>query len=288
LLPLYSPFLPVKRVQEIRVAMGSSDNSTIHNKAGITPSSISSPDWLRFCPACVENDRRQFQECYWHRLHQVPGVEVCPVHNVFLSDSSARSRNRVNSSLYVSAESVMQPAVLRPFCRHEPDHQALLQIATDAEWLLNIGSSVPSFSSLHHRYQSLLAKSGYLTKDGKVSLKRVMPALRNKYSNGLLEAVQCDFDENKGFNWPSLIVKRITKSKTDPPIRHLLFIQLLGTTVEAFFCRPLKRILPEKTPKFASPQDQKPFGEGPWPCLNTVCKQYRKLKIKSCIVTSSQ
>src|SRR5205085_11734093 len=35
LLPLYSPFLPVKRVQEIRVAMGSSDNSTIHNKAGI-------------------------------------------------------------------------------------------------------------------------------------------------------------------------------------------------------------------------------------------------------------
>lgn len=99
LLPLYRPFLPAERVEQIRVAMGSSSGSTIHNKAGIIQSTINLPDWLRYCPACVEDDRKQFGECYWHRLHQVPGVEVCPLHNVFLENSTVRARNRVNSSV---------------------------------------------------------------------------------------------------------------------------------------------------------------------------------------------
>lgn len=48
------------------------------------------------------------------------------------------------------------------------------------------------------------------------------------------------------------------------PLRHLLLMQFLGCTAEAFFCLPL----PEK-----------PFGDGPWPCLNPASDHYGTLQI---------
>jgi hypothetical protein len=130
----------------------------------------------------------------------------------------------------------------------------------------------------------LLADNGFVRKDGNASLKHLVPAIRSKYSKGLLEVVQCGLDENKHFNWPFLLLPHITHGNTDPPIRHLLFFQLLGSSAEAFFCRPLKQTRSKKTSKVANRQNQKPFGTGPWSCLNPVCKEYRKLKIKTCTI----
>lgn len=83
LLPFFSPFLEPERVTFLRE--GSRENNVTH--LGITTSSIRLPDWFRFCPLCAKEDRKQFGESYWHRLHQLPGVKVCHVHNIFLEDS---------------------------------------------------------------------------------------------------------------------------------------------------------------------------------------------------------
>jgi hypothetical protein len=283
LLPLYSPFLPLERVTQIRKAMESSNGSVIHNKAGITPSTISLPNWLRFCPVCVEDDRKKFGECYWHRLHQVPGVEVCPLHNVFLENSNVRARNRVNTSVYVSTESAVLNPAARPLSPNDPDHQTLVQIARDATWLLAQKNLVCDSDSLRKRYSMLLAESRLLLKGNKVSVKGLIQALRKRYSNSLLERLQCQFDEKKRYNWPSLIIPHIDHNKTDPPIRHLLLIQLLRNSVQSFLCRPIEIKFHERCSDITF-SDVKPFGDGPWPCLNPVCKQSRNLTIKSCSI----
>ena len=64
LLPFYAPFLPLERVNSIRENMKGSNKRGIHQTSGVSPSSIRSPSWLRFCPMCVEEDRKQFGETY--------------------------------------------------------------------------------------------------------------------------------------------------------------------------------------------------------------------------------
>lgn len=65
---------------------------------------------------------------------------------------------------------------------------------------------------------------------------------------------------------------RLLKTRILHPVRHLLLMRFLGYTVEAFFTGATKAL---------------PFGNGPWPCLNPVCKQYHQSCIEHCTITSS-
>src|SRR5262249_1104959 len=93
LLPFYGSFLPSERLRCLRYDMCGDNGSGVHMRAGIVGCPIPLPAWFRFCPLCIDEDRKHFGECYWHRVHQIPGVEVCPVHEVFLQNSSVHARN---------------------------------------------------------------------------------------------------------------------------------------------------------------------------------------------------
>lgn len=38
----------------------------------------------RYCPLCVKDDLRTYGESYWHRKHNLPFVDECPVHGALL------------------------------------------------------------------------------------------------------------------------------------------------------------------------------------------------------------
>lgn len=42
---------------------------------------------LRYCPLCVEEDVRMYGETYWHRIHQIPDIRICPKHCVYLNEA---------------------------------------------------------------------------------------------------------------------------------------------------------------------------------------------------------
>lgn len=44
--------------------------------------------YMRYCPLCAAIDRKKYGETYWHRKHQLPGVEICLEHRCRLEDSS--------------------------------------------------------------------------------------------------------------------------------------------------------------------------------------------------------
>src|SRR5713101_341244 len=111
LLPFYSPFLPLERVSRLRQDMCGRKGPAIHMRSGVMASRVPLPRWLRFCPQCVAEDRNRFGECYWHRVHQISGVELCPFHEVSLQESNAHATNKRTRHEYVSAERSIQGTI---------------------------------------------------------------------------------------------------------------------------------------------------------------------------------
>lgn len=53
------------------------------------------PKWkearfLRYCPLCAKEDQRTFGETYWHRIHQMSGINVCSKHGCLLYNSEVQ------------------------------------------------------------------------------------------------------------------------------------------------------------------------------------------------------
>lgn len=61
---------------------------------------------LRYCPICVSEDRERFGESYWHRLHQLQGMNCCSIHKCRLIDSSIVISGKGSPKL-VTAEEVI-------------------------------------------------------------------------------------------------------------------------------------------------------------------------------------
>lgn len=273
LFPFYAPFLPAGRARRVRHDMAGTDGAAIHKLAGITPSNVRLPNWLRYCPRCVEEDKKVHPECYWHRLHQVPGVEVCPTHNLFLENSAAPARNRVNSAVYTRAEEAVFHTNPRPANPADPHHDLLLRVAREAARLLSRSCAPVDQERLRDKYISALSAKGYATRET-VRAGKLAMAMSQFFPAPSLEALQCSFDPTEPHCWPAQIVKNLRQGKTHHPLRHLLLIQFLGVTAETFLTG-----LPGRARKTHS--EVKPFGDGPWPCLNPVCPHFMRPSIRS-------
>ncbi|MBD1825693.1 TniQ family protein [Cyanobacteria bacterium FACHB-DQ100] len=240
-------------------------------RSGIMASTVQPPEWLRFCPLCVQEDTQNFGECYWHRLHQLPGVEVCPDHNVRLLDSEVRVQNPQIRHEFVSAEQRIQLPQSRSFSLLNSHHRILLKIAQDATWLLQQTASPPGLDILLKRYRQLLTEQGLATYSGRVRVSEVLRDFRQFYPNNLLQSLQCGIDSESQHSWLFRLVR--SPKGSQHPLRHLLLMQFLGHTAESFF---------------QLPHQFKPFGEGPWMCLNRVADHFQQNVIYRCEITYSR
>jgi Tn7-like transposition protein D/TniQ len=267
LLPLYHPFLPPERSRRLRLDMCGRKGPSLHNPCGMSGSPIPRPEWLRFCPECVREDKSRYGECYWHRTHQITGIEICPFHQVSLQRSDVRARNRRSRYQFVSAEDVLQWTEQQPSGTPNPSHQILLVLARDINFLLHqqhLSKEEPT--RLYQRYRQLLFERGLVTYRGRVvDTSLLLQQFRNAYPRELLQLLHCEIDKQRGRPWLLHLV-RVPKNAHDP-LHHLLLIYFLGYTAEEFFALPVER---------------KPFGDGPWPCLNPVCEQYHQPCITAC------
>jgi len=104
LLPFFSPFFPPELISLVRDEMRGSSQQLSYAHLGLLAGHIQLFTYLRFCPLCVQEDKKQFGECYWHRLHQASGVEICPIHQVSVINSRVLKRNGGKTGTFISAE----------------------------------------------------------------------------------------------------------------------------------------------------------------------------------------
>jgi hypothetical protein len=270
LLPFYSPFLPSGRVGRLRQDMCGRKGPAIHMRSGLMASRVPLPGWLRFCPQCIAEDRNRFGECYWHRVHQISGVELCPFHEVYLQDSDVPASNKRTRHEYVAAERVLQRTIqFLPGVR-SPYHQILLEIARDVYWLLCQHHLSQDLKLLHYRYRHLLAAIDLATYRGRVDVSMLLQMFKEHYPAQLLCLLHCELEKDVQESWLLRLVR--TPHGAQHPLHHFLLMHFLGQTVESFF---------------SSLGEDRPFGTGPWPCLNPVCRYYHLPSIEECQVVYS-
>src|SRR5260370_6744086 len=267
LYPYYRPFLPIDRAQLLYEKMCGEDGKRIYWCTRLMNTSIPRKGWFRYCPGCVEEDRSMYGECYWHRLHQIHGVLVCPKHHLMLVSCTPEEQHLADQA-FMPANRLLFPKstewVLLP-----PEMEMAERIATQIAFLLE-HPQLKLDTDLGHRYRLLLERGHFLTSSETIWISKVIEAFQSMFSQSLLQALQCEFDPQTPtyMTWLGRLLKHRTMCQH--PLLHVLTIMLLQGSIDKFF-RPL-----EPTPQ--------PFGSGPWPCLNPTCPYYHELSITVCQV----
>lgn len=258
LFPLYEPFLPAQRSQRVRKGMQERDEGKTYQSLGISGRTVPAPRWLRFCYECVTQDKEEHGVCYWHRVHQVPGVKVCPKHGTLLQDSQVPVYQITAKQLYISAERALEDIEPEPNNLTDSVHQILLRIAKDAYWLLCQNNKHVTLEWLQERLRIVFTNKELITFKGGLRRAKFLKAFHDYYSAELLDLLDCPVDYTSHSPWPIEVVHRTRRKH---PLHYLLVIYSLGYTLESFFTLSL---------------EVSHFGKGPWPCLNPVCKHYRQ------------
>lgn len=253
MLPLYSPFVPPDRVSVLREDMRGDKGGAVHGRLGILTSGIS-VDFYRYCPACVEADRGLFGETYWHRLHQAPGVVVCPVHNVFLEQSDLYTRTRPNRETFVTAEEVVRTVSGRPINEIYHAHRAYKRIAEDVDWLMKQSGLIGNHATYRNRYFSLLRDAGFSQSFTALKVRKIIQAVTDYYSHEFLETLGCEV-QGKKYTWIHRLIHNHGRAKH--PLQHLLLMQFLGYSPAQFF-----RLETESKDLNSPRENQKPASEG--------------------------
>ncbi len=121
LLPYYAPFLSMRQVEHARALM-TADGKGLMLKLGVNASRIGFASRVRSCAECIAQDQVQRGVAYWHRVHMLPGVLVCPHHGTSLRilDHRWLSRNsrqlNLPSDEHVQAHTILLdiPSVCKP------------------------------------------------------------------------------------------------------------------------------------------------------------------------------
>jgi len=241
LLPFFAPFLPPDRLGKLKENMRGAGGPAGHMRAGTMASIVPLTAVLRYCPECVREDRAQLGECYWHRLHQVPGVLVCPDHDVWLESSEVAVRHQVRRMAYISAEEAL---ISLPTARQVPTTsvgEILHFLAESAVWLLQQVDLSPGLEVLQQRYQHALIKHGLATYHGRVKMADLLEAFCATYRPALLSLLGCQLDAESSDHWLARLVRKPHGALH--PVQHLLLIRLLGYTVEEFFQLTAKKTI---------------------------------------------
>lgn len=267
MLRFYSPFLTEFRVKRLVDSMSGLNDFPVYSCLSLYHGGIESSEWLRFCPKCASEDLENIGELYWHRLHQIPGVFVCPKHQLFLENSHVKIRNRHQPALFIPASEAIKKVPYSYIDLSNKNHKQQMQIAADAFWLLNQYRLVPGYNLLHDKYIINLLDNQLANWNKTIKVTALLENFLNYYSDDLLNKLSCPIDKNKNANWLINLLRNLGKNSASHPIHHLLLIQFLGLTAESFFQNDYSKSI------------LKPFGDGPWPCLDPTSEHFRQLTI---------
>jgi hypothetical protein len=258
--PVYEPFLPEKRKVEIQHTMKFEDGKGIKAKIGMIAGSIGKNENLIYCPICAENDINIYGEAYFHRLHQVEGVMVCPEHKCFLKKYNIK-QNDVSRIRFIK------------FCPDNNDLQdinyiedykmlKLIDVANGVKYLLENCLVNYNMSKVHDKYIKLLNNKGLITPSGRIRQKKLYEEFVSFYPKELLMQLNSCINFSNEYNWLKVALR--SPKRVTHPLRNILIILFLTEDLKNFF-----------TEECSKHRKQQVF-----PCLNPVCKNYKKLVIK--------
>jgi hypothetical protein len=266
ILPFYIPFLLESiRVEVIR-ELKYSDAKGIYTKIGIVAGSLCKKDGIHYCPLCAKQEVEAYGEAFIHREHQLQGISLCSHHGVVLNKYQ---RDRRTSSRLEFIKLDKELLNLNPLKESIQYYELKLKLAKDAYWILNQDLTTFDKRKLLEKYKNLLYERGLTTASGRVKQNQLYEEFIRFYDKGFLKELESDIDNSDEYNWLRVVTRNLKRAVH--PLRHILLINFLLGDITRIFSRSSKVF--------------KPFGEGPWICLNKLAKHYHKATITNLKIT---
>ncbi|MDF1688366.1 MAG: TnsD family Tn7-like transposition protein [Cycloclasticus sp.] len=161
---------------------------------GAMTQKIQSAAFLKYCEECVTNDREQFGNAYWHRVHQLPGLKVCPSHNVVLSTTEVSSKSSRLRYEFITLETALikKRGPLRVPALKNNLH---LSFALDSRWLLEHAKEGPDLSSIQAALQSRMRLFDWLSHGGSLRASTLRRVWDEQYPLRFREEIGCGLEK---------------------------------------------------------------------------------------------
>ncbi|WP_066070811.1 TnsD family Tn7-like transposition protein [Neobacillus soli] len=263
--PYYSAFLLPKQAKQVKKSMLNTDGSTIHTRIGVAASNVKVKTNLWVCSDCIKDDMDTYGETYWRRVHQAPGVFICPKHETVLEETNVSVKAQNQHEFVVATPFVERTKVdLKGLNRDE--FELLKKVSKATKSLLNNTHLQKTDNTVRNKYLELLKQNGYASVNGFLKRERLYQSFGSKFSERSLELLQSPvfFEET---DWLTMIFQKHRKSFH--PLRHLLVMMFLETDLDHLFDK----------------KEHGPFGKVPWLCLNLACPNYHKPVVTDLTIT---
>lgn len=149
----YGRFLPKERRNKAFEALVRMQGN-YHNLLPMPKRKNGTDRFLRYCPVCAENDRKQYGETYWHRLHQLQGIKICPIHRCYLNDSDVMISGKTSPTLISSETAIPEKKNTPLLCENEIERKIAEYSAEVFQSALDLQSDIAIGQFLHSRLEN--------------------------------------------------------------------------------------------------------------------------------------
>lgn len=267
LYPFYSPFLSKARQMELIEDIKFKDGNGVYAKLGILAGSICKKKGIYYCPCCAKNEIEKYGEAYIHREHQLQGVYICPRDGSELKRYSIYKGNSSRVEFIRLDKRLLDLSEIRVIDNIHYDK--LYKISQNAYYLLQTDLCQVSKEKLLEKYKNLIYKRDLATSSKRIRQRELYEEFISFYGKDFLKLMDSDLDYNDEYNWLRVITRDL--KRTVHPIRHLLLINFFNIEIDDFFN--------------GINTEFKPFGKGPWLCLNKAAAHYKKTVVKDLKIT---
>jgi hypothetical protein len=221
LFPIYAPFVPEENRRRCLNWMKKSSYGSAHLALGVAASIIKTPKYVRYCPACMNEQLNSHGEYYWIREWQVPGINCCAEHGQLINTRIFRPQVARHS--FISASPASCPSIDQG--KTDP---IVLAVNEQVKILLNLPElPSPTFSQWSEYYHNLAYSLGYKRGVKQIDHEGIYRKINEYWSRSFLRDNNLlidDFD-NSDTSWMRAIFRKHRKSFSF--LQHIVVHQAL-------------------------------------------------------------
>ena len=113
----YGRFLPKERRQKAYEALLAM-HGNFNNLLAVPKNQRGTGRYLKYCPVCAKEDREKYGEAYWHRMHQIQGIRICPQHRCYLMESGISMERKASPGLWDAQSTIPEQEEVK-LCNEE-------------------------------------------------------------------------------------------------------------------------------------------------------------------------
>lgn len=218
LLSYYTRFFPSDKKRQVW------DTLRTGHGSGITSVRTQMPDGtegLKYCPTCYLLDAEKYGEPFWHRVHQIPLLPLCPTHRTPLIAVPVKFARL--SELFLPLASIQhlenKDSVKKPW----------MEPLTDMLTALLCGCYVPTVG--YNNLYTALIKAGYgvdkISKYQALDIKKVRETAKEYYGEQIYEQYFGSLS--------AAVLSRLINWKLSSPERYALLAVMIGMDADTLF-----------------------------------------------------